>query len=108
MKFTATRIAKSATMPPAEYHSVSLVRFIFLSCTLVADDDPGREEREADHRDEKQDVARVEHAALESFEVRHDGERRDGLNEDRVRPSREQIGHRRVAGEDEEETDQHR
>ena len=43
-----------------------------------------------------------------AFEVRHHRERRDRLRHDRVREAREQIGDRRVAREDQEQTDHDR
>src|SRR5207253_10591400 len=89
MKFAATRIAKSAITPPAEYQSVSLLAFIFLSCALVADDDPGGEKREADERCKENDVAKIEHAALEAFEVRHHRKCGDHLHHDHAREPRE-------------------
>src|SRR5690606_20967836 len=108
MKLAATSIRNSATMPPAEYHKTSLLRFMSLPCPLVADDHPGGEKGEAHHRDEENQVAGVQHAALETVERRHDRERGDHLRHDRIGETRQQIGDRGVAGEDQEETDHDR
>src|SRR5271163_668414 len=47
---------------------------------MSAYDHPGREEREADERQEENEVARVHHAALETVEMRHHTEGGDGLD----------------------------
>src|SRR5688572_825448 len=107
-KFAAMITTNSATMPPAEYQRTSLLLFMRLSCPLVADDYAGREEREADHGGEVNDVAEVDHAALEAFEVRHHRKGRDDLNHHRIDDARQQIGDRGVAGEDQEEADHDR
>src|SRR4051794_13157824 len=107
-KLAAMSTAKSAMMPPAEYQKTSLLRFILLPGPLIADDHARREEREADHGGEIDDVARVEHAALEAFEMGHHRERGDDLHDHRARDPRQEIGHGRVTGEDEEQADQHR
>src|SRR2546423_1113271 len=105
MKLAAIRSTTSAITPPAEYHSVSLLRFMFSPCALVANDHAGGEQRKTDHGHEKDDIARIEHTALESFEMRHDRERGDHLDHERIRKAREQVRHGRVAGQDQEKAD---
>src|SRR5689334_10625425 len=108
MKLIATRAISNAITPPAEYHSTSLLRFIWLPRALIANAHYGGEESESHRRREVDDVSQIEHAALESFEMRHYRESRDDLNDDGVCKAGQEVGDGRVAREYQEETDQYR
>src|SRR5690242_5336721 len=107
MKLMAISAISNASTPPAEYHRTSLLSLISLPRALIANDHSGGEKSESNHRSEVDDVSHIEHAALESFEVSHDRKRRNDLHDDRIRETRQEVGDRRIAGEYQEETDQH-
>ena len=58
---------------------------------MGAQDHARGEEAKNDHGDEVKDVARIEHAFLNGFEMSHDAEGGDGLHEPRIGPADEQI-----------------
>lgn len=52
-----------------------------LAGTMSAKDHAGREQAKAHHREEKQDIAGIENAFLNAFEMRHHAKGGDGINE---------------------------
>src|SRR3954463_13539805 len=89
-KFAATSTRKSAARPIAEYRRCSYF-FIASTSPVRPQDDAGREQGEADHRGEVEEVARVDHAALEAVEVRDDGEGGHGVDQRGARPARHEV-----------------
>ena len=66
--------------------------------------DVNRAQYEVEVVDRRADVARIEHAYLNGFEMSHDAEGGDGLHEPPIGPANEQIGYRRPAGENQKQT----
>src|SRR3979490_2573156 len=54
------------------------------SGAMSSNDDAGRKQRKADHRQEENQVAQVDHAALEAVEMRHHRERRARVDHGRA------------------------
>src|ERR1700694_2812888 len=92
-----------SSLPPSK----SGVR-ISSSGAVSSNDDAGGKQGKSDDRQEENQVAQVDHAALEAVEMRHHRERGYGVDQRRARPAREQIGDRVEAGEDQEHADHHR
>src|SRR6267378_7839628 len=93
-----------AAGPPGPLQNRSGAR-ISSSGAMPSNDDAGRKQRKADHRQEKNQVAQVDHAALEAVEMRYHRERSDRVDQRRARPAREQVGDRVEAGEDQEQAE---
>src|SRR5713226_6765477 len=96
-----------AAAPPGPPQNKPGVR-ISSSGAMSSTDDAGRKQRKADDREEENQVAQVDHAALEAVEMRHHRERRDRVDQRRARPARKQVGNRVEAGEDQEQAEDHR
>src|SRR3989442_1942800 len=97
----------AAAAPPGPLRNKPGAR-ISSSGAMSSNDDAGRKQRKADHRQEENQVAQVDHAALEAVEMRHYRERRDRVDQRRARPASEQVGDRVEAGEDQEQAEDHR
>src|SRR5665213_2792669 len=75
---------------------------------VAANDDAGGEQRESDNAQEENNVARIEHAFGEPFEVRNHTHGGDCIDQPRLVHPRQQIGHRRKPAEHQEKTNDHR
>src|SRR3989304_1205080 len=92
-KLASTRITSTTTTPPAEYNCVRYLFSMVHSSTeraasssgpMAADDHVGGEQRECDHRQEIQHVARIDDAFLQAIEVRENGKSRNRFDDRRT------------------------
>src|SRR5258706_9280239 len=75
---------------------------------MSAQNHAGGEQRKANHRQEENDVARIEHAFLESFKMGHDTEGRNDVDEGGSSKLLQEINNRRETGQNQQQADNHR
>src|SRR5579885_3647871 len=97
-----SRINASSTPPPVEY------RFATSARLPVLDDQRVGVQPEGDQGREIHDVAHVQHALLDGFEVGDEAEGADHVHDRLRRPAAEKVQHDARAAEDEAEADHDR
>src|SRR5262249_20957345 len=99
MTLNATRTISTRMMPTTENKIVSKDFFFIARCRLtsaaLAQNHACCEQRKNNQRQEEYNVARIEHAFLETVEVRDDADAADSVHKPRLCPAHEEVRDRR-------------